>query len=411
MKPDIAIVAVGYNRPQSLKRLLVSLGKAEYNQEATLYISLDGGGGKAVHTVAKECPWKAGPKRILLSEVHLGLRDHVLRCGDLSARHDAIIVLEDDLAVSPQFYVYALEAYDFYKDDEKIAGISLYHHAYNETAQFPFVPLSDGSDVYFLQYASSWGQMWTTRQWTRFRDFFKTDAGNIHAKEMLAPNIRLWPDSSWKKHFIEYMVTKDLYFVFPRTSLSTVFAEQGTHNRTRETFLQVSLSYSARPWIFSRLEDSFCVYDVYCEMLPDRLKRLWKETDCEDFDVDLYGMKTAGSIRAPNLISSRPSAAPWTRYGRERKPHEDNLIHNTPGNDFRYDSKYRFKEPPYMARLLKCHEKKELAYWYPIREYHFYNNTLLSTEKNPLYLRDPGFIFKKFATTFRFAIRYYLHRG
>ena len=340
MKPDIAIVVIGYNRLQSLKRLLESLNRADYDRKATLYISLDAEGKADVRAMVEGFCWRAGRKQIIQHNTHLGVREHVLRCGDLSAQHDALIVLEDDLAVSPRFYAYALDAYDFYKDDEKIAGISLYHHAYNETAQFPFIPLCDGSDVYFLQWPSSWGQMWTARQWSLFRAFFnRKGPEKLRTKALLPPNVRLWPKDSWKKHFIDYMVYYDLYFVYPRKSLSTVFCDAGTHNRTRENFLQVPLRYGTRPWIFSQLEDSYSVYDVYCEILPDRLRRLWKGAFQEDFDVDLYGMKTAGSIRAPYIISSRSCNSTEKMYGRERKPHEDNLIHHMPGRVFSYGRK------------------------------------------------------------------------
>ena len=71
----------------------------------------------------------------------------------------------------------------------------------------------------------------------------------------------------------------------------------------------------------------------------------------------------------------------------------------------------QFKNTPYMARLLKCHEKKELAYWYPIREYHFYHDALLSTEKKSFSLTNPAFLVRKFLTVARFAFRYYFHKG
>ena len=44
MIADIPIVVIGYNRPQALERLLHSLSRADYRQEVTLYISLDGSG-------------------------------------------------------------------------------------------------------------------------------------------------------------------------------------------------------------------------------------------------------------------------------------------------------------------------------------------------------------------------------
>ena len=407
MTPDIAIVAVGYNRPRALKRLLDSLNQADYDRKVRLYISIDGGGAAEVAKVAEEHPWDFGPKEVIRHQRNLGLREHLFKCGDLSRRHDALIVLEDDLAVSPRFYAFALEAYGFYQHHENIAGISLYHHAYNETAQFPFVPLSDGSDVYFMQHASSLGQMFTRSQWALFRQWYnaKTHAEDQQSQQ-LPPNIRFWPESSWKKHFIDYMVAQDLYFVFPRVSFTTVFGDTGTHIRVRETFLQVPLCYGRRKYAFSAFKDAWAVYDTYCEIIPDRLKRLCPDLRDADFEVDLYGMKPERALRFKRIISSRACKAPERQYGRERKPHEENLIHPVPGGYFSYGRKECFRNPPYLTKLLKCHEKRELAYWYPIREYHFYRHKLLSTHKNPFSLSDPLFLLRKFLTMFHFAFRY-----
>ncbi len=408
MNHDIPIVAIGYNRPQALWRLLDSLASADYEFPVKLYISLDGGGGEETAKVAEAFHWTYGEKAVIRHEQNLGLREHVLSCGDLALIHDGIIALEDDLAVAPQFYSFALQAYSFFKDDRKIGGISLYHHAYNETAQFPFMPHSDGADVYFLKYASSWGQMWTKAHWQGFRKWYGArPADDKLPKALIPPNILLWPDNSWKKHFIHYLALHDLYFVFPRVSLTTIFSDEGTNIRIRETFLQVPLWQGKRPFIFISTEDSAAVYDTWCEILPDRLRRIWKEAPDKEFDVDLYGMKPAEAIQASYLISGRRCRAPIMKIGREMKPHEANLLGNIEGDYFSLGNKEDFEEPPYLARLLKCHEKKELSYWYPIREYHFHRNALLSTSREAYSLSDPPFLFRKFMSTARYALRYF----
>ena len=423
MIADIPIVVIGYNRPQALERLLHSLSRADYRQEVTLYISLDGSGDDLkigrlddlkiarfnyVAKVAEAFNWKHGKKVIIQHEKNLGLREHVLSCGDLSAKHDALIALEDDLVVSPGFYEFALQAYQFYKGDPNIGGISLYHHAYNETAQFPFIPLADGSDVYFLQYASSWGQVWTKEHWGNFRKWYdKRNPDDKTAGSILPPNIRLWPENSWKKFFIEFLIRQNRYFVYPRNSMTTIFGDEGTNIRIRETFLQVPLWHGERPFNFIPLKESSAVYDTYCEILPDRLKRLMKEMEREDFEVDLYGMKPSDALSSKKIISGRKCKSPERSFGREMKPHEENLINKFPGNYFSFGRKEDFQDLPYLARLMKCHEKKELSYWYPIRDYHFYRRSLLTTDKKSFSPADPLFLMKKFSTTTGYAFRYF----
>src|SRR5688572_10825284 len=96
-----AIVIPAYNRPASLQRLLDSLRKAEIPHEVKLVISIDQGGPAGVKQLAENFAWPFGEKKIILHENHLGLKDHILAAGNLSAEYGSIILLEDDLFVSP----------------------------------------------------------------------------------------------------------------------------------------------------------------------------------------------------------------------------------------------------------------------------------------------------------------------
>ena len=94
-----AIVVVTYNRPDSLTRLLGSLSKARYPDGVPLVISIDGGGNRERKVVktAEEFPWPHGKKKVICHEKNLGLREHILSCGDLTERYDSEILLGIDI--------------------------------------------------------------------------------------------------------------------------------------------------------------------------------------------------------------------------------------------------------------------------------------------------------------------------
>ena len=133
MKP--AIIAIGYNRPEALKRLLGSLNSAKYDtDDITLIISIDHSKkekdekNKAVLNLANDFEWKHGEKRVIFREKNMGLRAHVIACGDLANKYESIVMLEDDIYVSPMFYKYASKALEFVENKDYVGGVSLYNH-------------------------------------------------------------------------------------------------------------------------------------------------------------------------------------------------------------------------------------------------------------------------------------------
>ena len=124
--------------------------------------------------------------------------------------YDAISVLEDDIIVSPGYYQYMKQAVKCYKENMDIAGISLYSHKMNVNVDLPFVPEPDGYDVFFMQFAQSWGQIWMREQWFAFREWYLT-----HAEEPVAANnvpgfVSGWPKTSWLKYHIKYCIEKNV---------------------------------------------------------------------------------------------------------------------------------------------------------------------------------------------------------
>jgi len=113
MKPLIVVMA--YNRPQALSRLLDSLAAAEYPPQVALQITIDAGGdrGYEVREVAEQFSWSFGEKIVRAHGRHLGLVDHFFYAGDRSLKAGSIVLLEDDLVVSPMFYHFAQQSLAF----------------------------------------------------------------------------------------------------------------------------------------------------------------------------------------------------------------------------------------------------------------------------------------------------------
>lgn len=306
-----AIVAIGYDRPSCLQRLLDSIAAGQYPAGTPLIISLDNSGVEAVHEVAVAFPWPYGEKRIIRHPARLGLRAHILACGDLSQEYGGVILFEDDIVASPVFYDYVTSAMAAYGADDRIGGIALYHYLLNEFDNQDFTPAEDGSDVYFLKVAASWGQAWTATQWRGFRSWYaraKDDPISTH--DRLPKQLEAWKPSSWKKYYIKYLTETDRWFVYPRGALATNTAQPGTHTKRHVSIYQTPLDLRARDWRFAPLDQSLARYDVFYEPVAETLRLVQPALADYDFDVDLFGTKPAEALSRPLMLSSRPCRKP-----------------------------------------------------------------------------------------------------
>lgn len=328
MMSNPAIVVIAYNRVEPLKRLLHSIASANYPaNDITLHISIDASTNMDVKAVADHFEWKHGNKVVDLKDERRGLLKHVLECGHLTSTYGSIIVLEDDLIVAPGFYNYASEAEKFYSEDIKIAGVSLYTYPVEENNFYPFEPIKDDSDVHFIQVASSWGQSWNNKQWTRFISWL-TDFPN-GKPELLPKYIQEWGENSWKRLFINYMIDTDRYFVFPNISLSSNFEEKGTHANNTGLF-QVKLNAGITNYRFEKIDKSVSIYDVYFELLPQCIKQLCPEFVDYSFDVDLYGVKPIHSSKE-FILTTRRSKNSIKSFGTKMKPLIQNVFYGIKG--------------------------------------------------------------------------------
>lgn len=334
MEMNPAIVVAAYDRPRSLSRLLSMLFAAEYpaDSDVPLVISIDGGGVDEVVRIAYEFDWPFGKKEVVLHSRNLGLREHILRCGDLTEKFGAIIMLEDDLGVSKYFYQYAVQAYKRFSLDGDIVGVSLYKHLINVNSGARFEPLDNGLGYYLMQFPQSWGQVWWSRHWRDFRHWYDIEANRT--KELDVPHyVDGWPESSWLKHYVRYMIDQDKQFVYPMKSLSTNFSDSGTHVRQQDNTYQVPLAECC-PSLGNGEHRKVICYDAYFEITDGSLEVLFSEIRGSDVIVDLYGVKDLRRYSDGQLVLTvRPCSEYIKSYGLRLKPREMNVLLELPGRE------------------------------------------------------------------------------
>lgn len=332
----IGIVVITYNRDHCLLRLLDILNKADYGADLVdLIISVDYCPNTKAYNVANNFEWKHGIKKVRRFEKNLGLRKHVLACGELTKNYDAIVVFEDDVIPSLYFYDYVKQSVEFYKDDLNIAGISLYKHLWNVGNYTAFNPeTSPKYDAYFMQYAQSWGQVWTKRMWHDFYEWYKLNNEEFIECYNVPNNVCKWPKSSWLKYYIRYVIETNKYFVYPNIALSTNCGDAGTHNASSPNYQVELLNNKIEVYNFPFFNKSAIRYDAYFER--ENLKEI---LGLEDLCIDLYGMKNNANHNRYYLTLKKENYKILKSYSLSLKPIEFNIIFDLKGSDiFLYDT-------------------------------------------------------------------------
>ncbi len=326
MQYNIAIVVAAYNRPASLQRLLNSIESAHYNgySNIPLIVSIDFSGNDTCKEIADRFEWKYGTKTTVCHPQNLGLKQHILKCGDYAIEYDAVIVLEDDLFVTSTFYDFCQQAYTFYKDEEAVAGVGLYNYRYNEFAHCPFEPITDGYSNYFLQIPCSSGQMWTSKMWEAFKTYLSTEDNTIENLAMPEAVVH-WPlITSWKRSFFKYIVMTDKYFVYPRIALATNFGDPGSHFNNPEYVWQTPLLVGRMKFTFCKIDQSFSIYDSFFELHSLAYERITGKRLSVTFDLN--GTKPLNIIKTEYLISSKQCNKPIITYSSSLYPYESNIF-------------------------------------------------------------------------------------
>lgn len=163
MNSPIAIFA--YNRPERLRELLGSLALCPEFHASDVTIYIDGPRDKAdkvnvddVTRIAQTYPHNR--MQVVKSTRNKGLRTSIVRgISEQLERHDRVIILEEDLAVSPDFLKYMNAALKKYANETNVWSIC---------ADIPKNFGGRKASAHFMPYANPHGWGTWKRVWSRF---------------------------------------------------------------------------------------------------------------------------------------------------------------------------------------------------------------------------------------------------
>lgn len=155
-----------FNRPEHARRSLAALAACRGLERCRPVIFCDAAARpeqeQAVEANRREArEWAARlGARVVEREANLGLAASIAGgVGELCAEHGRVIVVEDDLVVSPDFLAYMLDGLDRYQDRPEVMQIS----------GFMFnLPLAHKPDTFFLPLTTTWGWATWRRAWESF---------------------------------------------------------------------------------------------------------------------------------------------------------------------------------------------------------------------------------------------------
>ncbi|WP_113637889.1 hypothetical protein [Nubsella zeaxanthinifaciens] len=165
---DLApLVLFVYQRPQHTKKVLAAIANDPLAKKTVLYVYSDGPKPSATVTEQENI---AETRKLVenfkgCKEAHLyfktqneGLAKSIINgVSEVVKKHGKVIVLEDDIVISPLFLTYMNEALGIYERDEQVMHIS------------SFVPQRKGieklPETYFLRFMSCWGWATWERAW------------------------------------------------------------------------------------------------------------------------------------------------------------------------------------------------------------------------------------------------------
>ncbi|MBR2670487.1 MAG: hypothetical protein IKE36_11910 [Solobacterium sp.] len=331
------IVLIGYNRKDCIRSCFEAVRKAEYpgDDQVDLYFSLDYSPVQQELTEMIDAfSWTHGEKRVIAHPERQGLRKHVISCGNLIGDHDFLIMLEDDVVVSDSYYLYVREAMRMYGDDPSVAGVSLYQHYTHPQVGRRFEPEYNGSDVYLLQSAQSWGQSWSNRMWKEFHDWYISHP-SFEQPEGMADYSYGWDERSWLRYYMGYICSNHLFMIYPYHSFSTNMEEVGENRKKTDTDYQVSTVHGQRKFRMYPM-DQLIRYDAFFERMGDP----WfiPVYQGEEVLMDLNGSHSR-TFGYRYMLSTRYLPYEVVRtYGLKLRPQEVNFRENVEGNDlYLYD--------------------------------------------------------------------------
>ena len=180
---NTAIALFAWNRPSHLGQVLAALSRNQEISELPLFVVVDGPRSaddvpniQRCHDAATAFQ-HARSTTVIQRRTNLGLFDSLTQgISHILLEYDSIIVLEDDIVVSPFFLSYMLQGLSLYRDTPSVASI----HGY--TPPFSASP----PQSFFLPGADCWGWATWRHQWKLFRYHAESLAFEIRSRKLVS---------------------------------------------------------------------------------------------------------------------------------------------------------------------------------------------------------------------------------
>ncbi|ORX56305.1 hypothetical protein DM01DRAFT_1334780 [Hesseltinella vesiculosa] len=258
---SIQLVVITDRRPHSLSRLLYSCSHGVFfGDKVDLTINMEQSADQVTQSLVTSFEWGHGEKILRHRVQKGGLMPAIVESWYPRHNHDYGVLLEDDISLSPLFYVWAkynILKYRYGPDRHhpqahRIYGVSLYSprnvelHLVGRRPFDPTLVLYNSSYAPRTPYASqvpcSWGAVYFPEHWREYHTFLSAQLDDLmhdHVLNISLPMSRSdrWK-KSWKKYFIQLVYLRGYVMIYPNyqdfASFATNHLETGTHVKSEK---------------------------------------------------------------------------------------------------------------------------------------------------------------------------------
>jgi hypothetical protein len=289
MTDTVTIVLFAYDRPEHTHRTLKSLQRNTLASSSKLVIYLDNARSESdaekVLQVKNIVENISGFKsiEIIRREYNYGLARNIISgITEVISQDDKVIILEDDLVLSPYFLDYMNKSLEIYKDKPEVMSISAY---------VPQIDVSNLNDTFFTYFTSCWGWGTWKRSWDLFErqpaKLLKTFTPKDIYKFNLNGTCNYWEQvlknhqgnlQTWAIFWYATVFQHNGLVLYPNRSLVENFGfdGSGSHCGFQNTFT-TSLRTLPVSYYESRLENNFIAceafFEFYKKIKPSFVKR------------------------------------------------------------------------------------------------------------------------------------------
>lgn len=292
------VVLFVYNRLDHTTNVIDSLRKNLLADQTDLYVFSDAAKSEkaleqvnAVREYIRKTDWRNSFQSVTVveAEQNKGLAKSIIGgVTEILQNYGKVIVVEDDLVLSPYFLKYMNGALDYYKDAPEVWSISGYSFPMKSLKKYPH-------DVFYSYRGTSWGwatwlDRWVKTDWEvkDYQDFIQSkerqkhfNLGGADLTGMLGLQME-GKINSWAVRWVYTQSNLNMYTVYPKNSyiLNEGCDGTGTNSGTHSE-LETDITDSVVECQFERLEIDKKIarefWYKYSDTLDKKIKRNLKK--------------------------------------------------------------------------------------------------------------------------------------